>query len=55
MTGPGATLLSALMLAAFALGAGGLYVIVKRKERRQGVLMLIAAAVAIANVLIWVA
>jgi hypothetical protein len=55
MHGPSATLLSVLMLVAFALGAGGLYLLVKRRERKQGVLMLVAAAVALANVLIWMA
>jgi len=55
MNGPGATLLSALMLAAFALVGGGLYLLVGKRQRRQGVLMLIAAAVALANVLIWTA
>lgn len=55
MSGPSATLLSVLMLVAFALGAGGLYLLVKRRETKQGVLMLVAAAVALANVLIWMA
>ena len=53
MTGPGATILSILVLAAFALVAGGLYLLIKRKERKQGVLMLIAAAVLFGNVLVW--
>jgi LPXTG-motif cell wall-anchored protein len=53
MTGPGATILSILVLAAFALVAGGLYLLIKRKERKQGLLMLIAAAVMFGNVLVW--
>jgi hypothetical protein len=53
MTGPGATLLSILMVAAFLLAAGGLYLIVKGRERGKGALMLLAAAVALGNVLIW--
>jgi hypothetical protein len=53
MEGPGATLLSILMLAAFLLALGGLHLIVKRNERRKGALMLLAAAVALGNVLIW--
>lgn len=48
-----ATLLSLLVLAAFALVAGAIYLLVKRKERKQGILMLIAAAVLFGNVLIW--
>jgi hypothetical protein len=53
MTGPGATLLSILMVAAFLLAAGGLHLILKRRERGKGALMLLAAAVALVNVLIW--
>lgn len=53
MTGPGATVLSILMVAAFALAAGGTYLIVKRKDRPKGILMLVAALVALGNVLIW--
>ena len=36
MTGPGALILSILMIAAFLLAAGGIYLIVKRKERHKG-------------------
>lgn len=53
MTGPGATLLSILMVAAFLLGAGGIYMIVGRRDLKKGLLMLLAAAVALVNVLIW--
>lgn len=53
MTGFSATLLSILVLATFALVAGAVYLLVKRKERRQGILMLIAAAVMFGNVLVW--
>ena len=45
--------LSIAVLAAFALTAGGLYLLVKRKETKQGLLMLLAAAVFFVNVLIW--
>jgi hypothetical protein len=55
MTGPDAALLSVLMLAAFALTIGGLYLVFGRKQRKQGLLMLLAAVVALANVLIWTA
>jgi LPXTG-motif cell wall-anchored protein len=53
MTGFPAALLSILVLAAFALVAGAAYLLVKRKERKQGLLMLVAAAVLFGNVLIW--
>lgn len=46
-------LLSVAILAAFALAAGGIWLLVKRKERKQGGLMLLAALVLFANVLIW--
>ncbi|WP_181008306.1 hypothetical protein [Sphingomonas montanisoli] len=45
-------ILSMLMLATVLLGAGGVWVIVKRGDRKRGVLMLIAAVVMLANVLI---
>jgi len=45
--------LSLAMLAAFALAAGGAWLIVKRKVYKQGALMLVMAAVLVANVLIW--
>jgi hypothetical protein len=53
MTGFLATLLSIAVLAAFALVAGGLWLIFKRGERKQGLLMLLASAVLAVNVLIW--
>ena len=53
VTGPSSLLLSILMIAAFLLAAGGLHLIVRRKERGKGVLMLVAAAVAFGDVLIW--
>ena len=46
-------LLSILMIAAFLLGAGGMWLIVKRREAKKGLLMLVAAAVFLGNVLIW--
>ena len=51
MTEP--ALLSISMLAVFALALGGGWIVVKRAEKKQGVLMLIAALVLLANVLIW--
>jgi len=49
----GAALLSVLMLAALVLIAGGIRLIATRRDRGKGALMLIAAAVLIANVLVW--
>jgi len=46
-------LLSISMLAVFALVAGGGWMIAKRRNRKQGVLMLVAALVLLGNVLIW--
>ena len=52
MTEP--ALLSISMLAVFALSLGGGWIIAKRRtDRKQGVLMLIAALVLLANILIW--
>ena len=53
MTGPGPLILSVLMLASFLLAAGGVHLIVRRGERGKGALMLLAAAVALGDVLIW--
>ena len=53
MDGPPAILLSILMIAAFALAAGGAYLIAKRRDRRKGALMLVCALVLVANVLVW--
>jgi high-affinity Fe2+/Pb2+ permease len=53
MTGFAAALLSIAVLATFALVAGALHLLIRRGERKQGVLMLIAAAVLLGNVLVW--
>jgi hypothetical protein len=53
MNGASATFLSVLMVAAFLLAWGGLYQLVKRKDRKKGMLMLVCAAVAVGNVLVW--
>lgn len=53
MSGASATFLSILMVAAFLLAWGGIYLLAKRKDRRKGLLMLAAAAVALGNVLVW--
>jgi high-affinity Fe2+/Pb2+ permease len=46
-------LLSIAILAAFLLVGGGVYLIVKRINRTQGLLMLVMAAVLVGNVLVW--
>ena len=53
VTGFAAIALSIAVLAAFALAGGGLWLLIKRKERKQGLLMLLCALVFFANVLIW--
>jgi hypothetical protein len=53
MTGFVAAILSIAVLAAFALAGGGAWLLLKGESRKQGTLMLIAAAVFFANVLIW--
>lgn len=47
------TALSLAMVASFALAAGGAWQIFRRGNVRQGLLMLLAAAVFFANVLVW--
>ena len=51
MTEP--ALLSVCMIAVLALVLGGARILIKKSEKKQGVLMLIAAVVLLANVLIW--
>jgi hypothetical protein len=52
VTGFATTLLSIAMIAAFALAAGGLYLLIKNRDRKHGALMLLAALVTFGNVLI---
>lgn len=52
-SGLGATLLSIAMIACFLLGTGGTWLIVKRRDMKKGVLMLVAALVLLGNVLVW--
>jgi hypothetical protein len=52
-SGLASTLLSLVMIAAFLLAGGGLWLILKRRDRKKGLLMLAAALVFIGNVLIW--
>ncbi|WP_293974980.1 hypothetical protein [Sphingomonas sp.] len=51
---PASVAYSLAMLACLALAWGGIWLIAKRRDRRRGILMLIAAAVLLGNVLIWV-
>jgi len=52
MTGFASTALSLAILAAFALTAGGIWLIAKRRIYLKGALMLVMALVLVANVLI---
>jgi hypothetical protein len=52
MTGTAAFLLSIMMLAAFALAGGGVYLILRGRDRRKGALMIVAALVLLGNVAI---
>ena len=52
-SGPGSILLSVIMIAAFMLGLGGAWMIAKARDRKKGVLMLVAGLVLLGNVLIW--
>jgi len=45
--------LSIAMIAAFLLAGGGLWLIVKRRDVKRGMLMLVAALVIAGNVAIW--
>jgi hypothetical protein len=55
LTGLSATLLSIMVIAAFALAGGGLYMLTKGRDTKKGVLMLVAALVVLGNVVIWTA
>ena len=52
-SGIGNLALSIGVLAVFALGAGGMWLIAKKRDVKRGILMLIAGAVILGNVLIW--
>jgi len=52
-SGFGAVLLTIAMLAAFALAGGGIWMIIKQRDNRKGVLMLVASLVLLGNVLVW--
>lgn len=52
-SGLSATALSIATIAAFLLGGGGMWLIVRKRDVKKGVLMLVAALVMLGNVLIW--
>jgi hypothetical protein len=52
MTGTPALLMSLLMIAGFALTAGGIYTLTRLGDRKRGILMIVAAVVMFANVAI---
>lgn len=45
--------LSIAMIAVFLLAGGGIWLLAKRRDRKRGILMIIAALVIAANVGIW--
>ncbi|TMJ12804.1 MAG: hypothetical protein E6G94_12990 [Alphaproteobacteria bacterium] len=47
------TVLAIAVLAAFALIAGGLWLILNKRDPKRGLLMILAAAVTLANVVVW--
>ena len=53
MNGFASAALSLTMLAAIVLGIGGTRLALKRETRSRGVLMIVAAAVLVMNVMIW--
>jgi hypothetical protein len=53
MNWSGPLLLGISMFGAFACALGGGYLVATKRDRRKGLLMLIMAAVLLANVLVW--
>ncbi len=53
LTGIAAAAPAIAMLGMFACLIGGITLIVKNRDRRKGILMLVMAAVLLANVAIW--
>ena len=53
MEGFAAAAMALAMIAAFLLVIGGVRLMSRREERGRGLLMLVAAAVLVMNVLIW--
>ena len=53
MGGLAAATMSVAMIAVFLLAGGGIVLLVRGHNRKQGALMLVAALVLLGNVLIW--
>ena len=53
MNGADALVASVAVLAVIALGWGGLWLVLKRRDRTRGALMIVAGLVLLANMLIW--
>ena len=53
MTGVAALAMAVAMIAAFVLVFAGVRLALKPEDRRRGLLMIVAAAVLVANVLVW--
>ena len=53
MTGPGALILSLLMLGGVLLGGGGIWLLARGRDRKRAWLMLAAALVMFGNVAVW--
>ena len=53
MSGFASTAMAIAMIAAFVLIAGGVKLMLVAETRAKGLLMLVAAAVLVANVMIW--
>jgi len=51
--GFGAVAMAVAMLAAFVLAIGGTRIALRPAERKRGLLMILAAAVLVGNVLVW--
>ena len=53
MSSFGSAAMALAMIAAFLLIAGGVKLSLTRESRARGILMMVAAAVLVANVLVW--
>ena len=53
MTDAGPAILSIAVLASFALGGGGAWLVYSRRDRKRGLLMIVMALVLVGNVLIF--
>ena len=53
MTGIASAAMALAMIAAFVLAIGGARLAMRGRDRKRGLLMIVAAAVLVGNVLIW--